>query len=164
MEDRHDELAYELLKARFDLDWARIGTLDQKAGNAIGFVGIILSLVLAIGDLFLADITNGSKIYYYAAFAIIIFLLIASIFLALLATQIKNYKAFPGEIEDWIDEVEGEDKQFVIESAVLNYKEAIKNNVGLINKKAEYLKYSYYLFFAGLFANSVFIIYIILGL
>jgi hypothetical protein len=163
MEDKYDPLVYEILKAKFDLDWNRIDTLDQKANNTIGFVGIILSLLLALGDWFLKEKENNLNYNYgYVFFVFVVLLFIVSIFYALKATSIKNYKTYPGMIRDFIDEVEKQDKQFIIESAILNYGKAIEINIDIINKKAEYIKSSHHLFVIGLFINALFVIYLIL--
>ena len=46
LDQKRDELIFDLIKRRFDNEWQRVDALDTKAGTLIGFISIVVSLTL----------------------------------------------------------------------------------------------------------------------
>lgn len=92
-EIKKGQIAFDLLKRRYDDEMGRIKDLDGKAGSQIGFISIVLSIVIGLGTLQLFD--KLSKPQFYLPYFIGIGLLLLSFLFSLCAIMIAKWPVVP---------------------------------------------------------------------
>jgi hypothetical protein len=163
-EAKYDQVAYEILKERFFSELSRIDALDQKANNTIGFVGIILSFISALGIYLIKDLPPSTNLFafYICLFLFGVVLLVVSIFCALIATSVKDYDEFPEKTEEFLKEVKYASKEQIIDASIEAYDYCINKNKKVINEKAEFLMKSFNFLFIAILVNISFMMIIFL--
>jgi hypothetical protein len=164
---KYNPVVYELLKERFSSEFSRINTLDQKANNTIGFVGIIFSFVSAIGGFLLKDVSRSSNFFalYSFLFLLGVILLALSMLCGLEASWVKDYETFPdfhGEPGRFLNNLQYKNKEITIDAFVEIYSTLIKNNKKIINEKADFIKISHKTLIVAIFINILFTVVILL--
>jgi hypothetical protein len=103
------EKLFDYVQKRYDLELQGIKDLDSKAGNLIGYVGIVTSLILGLGTFGL--LSNITRIDYFILYfgGVIAFSL--SIISSLLATKIRTFQFRPlvAQAQDYIIDI-GKDR------------------------------------------------------
>lgn len=93
-EGERDKLIFELIRERFDQEWSRIGELDDKAANIIGFVGIIAGFLLGIESLILVQTPTLNALLVILYLLGIGFLMVSMI-LGLMAYRVRRWEVVP---------------------------------------------------------------------
>ncbi len=88
-----DELIFDLIKRRYDDELERIKSLDTKAGNLIGYISIVTSLLIGAGTFNILG--KLSKPEYYSPYFVAIGLLLVSFIFSLNALKIRKWKVVP---------------------------------------------------------------------
>jgi hypothetical protein len=153
LDQKRDELIFELIKRRFDYEFTRTNNLDGKAHNSVGYVGAIVALLLGTGSLLTGAEAFKYPIQHSSPTLIIYFVgiatLLISIGLALGALKVRKWAMAP-DVEVLI-------KKYT----VLPYSEVLKRNAGEMAKvvndtktlnhyKAKLIDISWYFLISGL--------------
>src|SRR5688572_27343959 len=93
MDEKRDELIFDLIKRRYDSELTRLAALDSKAGGLIGFVSIVIGLLVAVGTIELPGQLSRFE-YSLLYFAGTGFMLL-SIILSLYAIKIRKWNFAP---------------------------------------------------------------------
>ena len=151
LDQKRDELIFELIKKRFDYEFTRTNNLDGKAHNSVGYVGAIVALLIGIGSLltgaqaFKVSTQLSSSTMYFVGIAI----LLISIGFALGALKVRKWAMAP-------------DVNVLIKKyTTLSYSEVLKRNAGELAKvvndtktlndnKAKLIDISWYFLISGL--------------
>jgi hypothetical protein len=83
------EIAFDLIKRRYDSEVARINDLDGKAGTQIGFISVVLSIVIGAGTFQLLDKLAAPQLFF--PYFIGIGLLITSFLYSLKAFKVREW-------------------------------------------------------------------------
>lgn len=65
LDQKRDELIFDLIKRRFDNEWQRIDAPDTRARTLIGFISIVVILTLAAGIFNLKTLTAQAYPQYH---------------------------------------------------------------------------------------------------
>ena len=144
---------------RFDLEVERKKTLEEKANNLGGFVGVMLSLISGFGLTYISAPKFEGWTWTYLLqtttlvfFALVYVTLFVSLALALKAIQIKKYTYVPDAF-NLSGLYENSSSDIVCLALYDEYAIAIKTNTSENNAKAVCVKHSMY----GLLAAFVFL-------
>lgn len=154
MDDKRDNLIFDLIQKRLDDEIQRTNNLDTKAGNLVGFVSVLVGLLLGAGSLLSgAEIFKSSALLSNHTFAPIYFVgvafLLISIGSSLYALKARRWMIIPN-VQTLIDDF-----------TVLPYKEVLQRIGGEMadtvsdmenqnNAKAKLIVLSWYLLTVGL--------------
>ena len=144
------KVIHDSVVKRFELEIERKKSLDKKANNLIGFIGIILSLVTGFGVIYLkmpkfvewnfGYLIELSPLFSFITVCIALFL---STFFILRALQIKNYSYVPNAF-NLIGEYEDSSENSVLQALYDEYAIAIKENTQENNKEARKIQKAVY--------------------
>src|SRR5690348_5110045 len=100
MDDKRDNLIFDLIQKRLDDEIQRTNNLDTKAGNLVGFVSVLVGLLLGAGSLLSgAEIFKSSALLSNHTFAPIYFVgvafLLISIGSSLYALKARRWMIIP---------------------------------------------------------------------
>lgn len=157
------ETVYDEVVKRFQFESERTKHLDDKASNMIGFVGIIIGLVSALGGLLLGVPQTPIKICATVLFFCVLILLVLSFIFGLAAYHVKKFTAVP-DAYFLIGAYEKEDKERILRDLNDNYAVAIEENMKLNNQKVEYIKRVTYALFFGILLIPWFVLFAMFGL
>lgn len=140
---------FELAEKRYTSEIERQKDLDNKAGNLIGYVGIVTSLTVGLGTFELFG--NLTTIQYYALYIGGIVALGASVFFSLLTARVKNFRFSPtyGDIMYFYENPTIEYRT-LLRTMISEMSIAFKENFLINNSKGTFLLIAWLAFMAGI--------------
>jgi len=155
-DDDRDLLIFELIQKRFESEWERLRSLDNKANGMIGFVSLAVSFLLGTGTLGFFDIDNLNK-NVAGIFVTGIGVLIFAIMLALYGFKIRRWDVVP-DVNYLIKEYKDKPYSTVLKRTGATFASAIGDMEKQINDKAKFIHYSWYAIIVGLSLVLIFVI------
>jgi drug/metabolite transporter (DMT)-like permease len=154
---KRDELILDLIKRSYDSEVNRFNLMDNKGGNLIGFVSVIVAILVGLsGFEFLKEIsTSWIAIPYFIGLS----MLVTSISCALFAIKIRKYRSVPHPSHLMGRYLEA-DYSLVIRGVAATMRDSINRSVTINETKAKWINRSWYFLIAGLFLIVIFIIII----
>jgi hypothetical protein len=125
------ETIYEEVIRRFQFESERTKSLDDKASNIMGFVGIITGLLSGLGAYVLKTTNHVAA----SLFVLALLLLILSFVYALAAYRVKKFTIVP-DVYYLIGFYENKQKKRILRDLNDNYAVAIEENAKLNDQKA----------------------------
>jgi hypothetical protein len=150
------EKLFDYVQKRYDFELQGIKDLDSKAGNLIGYVGIVTSLILGLGTFGLLG--NITRIDYFILYfgGVIAFSL--SIISSLLATKIRmfEFRPLPAQARDYIIDPGKDRYDELLRTSIAQMTDAFNTNNGINTTKANRIKWSYIFFITGIILILIF--------
>ena len=136
------------MQKRYEYESQRIKDLDAKAGNLIGYVGIITGLILGLGPFGLLEKFDQNEILYLYLAGVTSFSI--SICLALYAVKITSYQFRP-DYEYILEILQLKFSNYceVITKHILNMAVALEMNRQTNNTKAKRIRLSWFFLLLG---------------
>lgn len=159
-------LIYQAIIERYKEEWERTRSLDDKASNIIGVVGIAGSFVTGLGGFLLSSsqyqitLSEIKTILPVIFFFINIACFLTSLTFGLVAYHIKEYVHVPDPFM-LIAKYGDKNKSEVTTVLQSTYADAVEENIKLNNKKVTALKRSFCLLFLSLIVLFIFSISLI---
>lgn len=156
-----------VLKAH-DIEWQRTRDIENKASNAVGFVGVIFSLtIMTLTSIIVStdEITRTkllfSSIYSPIAIVIILSLMFFSVFFGVKALSVKGwwFLLVDGFRKNCINEIESNND--LLKIMLEGYEGGTKDNDAINTKIAADLKFAQILFLLSLIFVIIYITYIL---
>lgn len=152
-----DKFIFDMIYQRHLRELERLNDLDEKASKTILFVGIILSLFSALIGIFFRDIGVKKEIYIVFLNSRLLLLLgvlflAAAIFCSVKAFYVKTLDDVPNT-DHLISQYAMDGKisyAVVIQTIGSEISDTISDNKGIIDEKANFIKYSLVLFSIGM--------------
>ncbi len=93
-----EQFIYEEVKRRYDFEFERARDLDNKAGNLVGWIGLIISIILAGGGILFTR-TNEGKVQLSQAdiqlLSAALLLLVFALLFGLIAFRVMRFDVVP---------------------------------------------------------------------
>jgi Matrixin len=139
----------ELAEKRYDYELQRSKDLDSKAGNLIGYVGIVTSLIIGLGTFDLVG--RLSTTLYYVLYFGGITALAASIFFSVWAIKVRKFTYKPSQAEiKYFYERPSTPFRILLRINIEGMTKASGNNWQVNNSKAIWILISLICFIAGI--------------
>ncbi|MBP2134592.1 hypothetical protein J2128_002563 [Methanomicrobium sp. W14] len=164
-----DKFIFDLIYQRHLRELERLNSLDNKASNTILFVGIIFSLFSAA-----LGISTNNWLFFNGEYIVSLVSRFSLIFgiLCLTVSIICSIKAYCIKTLDDVPNTQNLITKYAMDSSI-NYKKligtigtelskTIKDNSEIINKKADFIKYSLFMFGIGMILILSFIFEVLL--
>jgi len=159
-EFKKGEMAFDLIKRRYDSEITRISDLDGKAGTQIGFISIVLSLLIGVGTFDFLDKLTVPK--FFLPYFIGIGLLLLSFVFSLLSVKVREW-TFAPDTDKLFNE--GFNPPFHAWNIMLRTSKAMNDAVIDIetknNKKAKNIARSWYFLIGGLAGIIIYVIVVL---
>lgn len=146
--DPRDKLIFDLVRERYNQELSRINDLDGKAGNLIGFVGIITSFVLGIGSLSFVQ-EQKPDAWLVAIFLLGVLFLMGSMVLGLLAYRVRRWEVVP-KVKVLIEKYTTEMYDVVLKSVGATTSETVEKIAKQNDDKADYINAAWWFLIIGL--------------
>jgi len=151
------EFVYAEIKRVFDKQWEAADIIDSKAGNLIGFLGIIISLSFGLLSSRNLKLTSHNCIIFFSFVLILlgIISLFGSLIHVFMTIKARKFKIAPNPKNFW-DSI-SKDKQIetpyheILTDMILTTIETYAENKEHIQKKEEFLNRAVYFLLIGLF-------------
>ena len=150
------ELIFNMIKDRYKHELERINHLDNKAGNSIGYISVILSLLIGVGTFDIIE--KISKSNYYFIYFIGLILLIVSFLFSFHALKIRKLKVFPAVARLYMEYTKNNySYSNVIAKSLTPIAKAIEEIAEKNEIKANNIIISFYFLIAGLITLAIYI-------
>lgn len=159
-EFKKGEIAFDLIKRRYDSELSRISDLDGKAGTQIGFISVVLSLIIGVGTFDFLDKLTEPKFFlpYFIGIGLLLFSFVFSLF----AVKVREWNWAPNTSKLF---EEGFSRPFHAWNIMLRTSKAMNDAVIDMetknNTKAKNIARSWYFLIGGL---AIIILYVIVVL
>lgn len=156
-ERSRDEVVFDLIKRRYDSEFARMDNLDEKGHNLIGYTSVVVGLLVGVGTFQILG--KLSRPEYYVPYFLGIFLLLSSLIVALAAVKITQVPAVP-EVKFLLERFLKPDYLYgtVISRVMRAMVDAVKKMEEKNNTKALRIECSWYILIAGLVSVVAYVV------
>ena len=161
LEERRDELLFELVKFRFEQEWARVKDLDDKSSNLVGFVSIATSFLLGIGTVTFTSLQKLSGLLFLIFF-VGMGLLIISIFFGMMALKVRKWDLVPDPLV-LLSKYKESSFLATIRRTGGEMVKVTNEIVVKSNSKAAHIDHAWYTLVGGLIAVFIFVIGLVLA-
>lgn len=154
LNEKRDELIFDLIKRRFDGEIDRANKLDSKAGSMVGFVSVVVGLTLgggsalSGGELF-KDLSLLSNQYATILYFCGVTILLISIGCALVALKVRKWTVVPN-VDTLIEKYTMLDYSEVLMRNAGEMRHSINNSEKKNKNKAFFIDLSWYALLLGL--------------
>jgi len=154
-ETQRDKLIYDVVEKMYQSEWDRLRSIDNKAGNIVGFISVAVGFLLGTVTLGLSDVNN---LHYGVAtiFLLGVGVLILAIGFGLYAMKVRSWDIL--DVNHLLSEYTKKQYKTAIRSIAATLGDSIKNMVDEINRKANLLKYAWITTIIGLVIVFIFLI------
>ena len=155
----NEQFIYEQIKERNEFEHQRSLNLDNKAGNLIGWIGLIISILSASNGILFDQDDEVLKITTNEVYLLIIILvfLICSLFFSLVAFRIREYIVVPEPARSLIEYYKDKSHRTTLKEFTATMSTAIENNKKQNDKKADLITIAWILFLTGMSVVSIFV-------
>ncbi len=151
-----DRFIFDLIEKRAESEQERSITLDSKASNIVGFVGIIIGLLMSVISFFFGTLAENSLLLeYYTTYRILllfsILLLLGAIVTSIHAFFIRDYQIVPSTkvlIENYAKQER--DITTILRIVSQEMSDVLYDNKIIIDNKAKSIKISLIMFVSGM--------------
>ncbi|MEY9106947.1 hypothetical protein ABH999_003143 [Bradyrhizobium yuanmingense] len=149
------EKQYLFFKSLYDEENERTKLLGEHAKNNLGLVTVYSAFIIFVMDKQVVSMTTIGKWLFIGA----ILLMLASILLSLLATQVAEFEVstLPSKIFENFGDSAPTDEDF-FDDRIADYSVACENNSVVNDRKAKTLTVARYLLLAGVAAHAAYFI------
>ena len=148
-EKENENKLFDLAEKRYNFELQRIKDLDSKAGNLVGYVGIVTSLIIGLGTFNLLG--KLSTPGYYALYFGGIIALASSIFFSVWAIKVRKFRFNPqrSDIMHFYNNPSIE-YRILLRTNIFEMSKAFYENWETNNKKGMWILISLICFIAGI--------------
>jgi len=155
----NEQFIFDQIKERYDFEHSRHHNLDTKAGTLVGWIGLVISVMLAGGGLLFSNPDDQLNIsadelkILQATLTVMILSLIAG----LVAFRVGSYSVVP-EARPLIKFYANETKRVTLKRMGATMIDAIESNKRVNDRKANIIAISWGLFMLSMVLAAIFII------
>lgn len=161
MASSSDDFIFGEVKVRYEFEHDRSSQLDSKASALVGWIGLIITVILAVGNVLFSspDLLRQINLSTYGIVLLgaSVFSLIAALMVGLVAFRLIDYKVVPEPLH-LIQRYGGQDRTKTLRIYTQMMAKVTVYNIEQNEKKVNYITATWALFIAGMLLSSVFIL------
>lgn len=156
----NEKFIFEQVKDRYNAENTRSQNMTVKASNLVGWVGLIISVVLAGGGVLFTSNNDGAiplDLLDIALLGVLLSALVGSIFVALFAVRVSGQDTVP-DSRSLIESYGESPHRTTLRALTVEFTFATENNIKRNKIKARQVTASWILFLTGMGLTAIFII------